>query len=560
MRLEADVGIPMQDGVTLRGDLYRPKGAGRFPALIAWSSYTKELHTAGVPMPFNEIGAVGYFVRRGYCHLTVNARGTGKSGGEQSAMLSPQEQADAAETIRWAANQPWCDGNVGMIGMSYFAIIQYLAAAQQTPFLKAIFPYQALTDVYRHAIHKGGTLHSQFLAGYTAFHGSTQWLSIPPAVRNAAGYFIDRPWSRFLFPRVFPRALPLLIRFFRPSRAALEHYVRFAFDEPFDGAVYRERSPASVFDRIQIPVCIGSNWGSVGLHLMGAFDAWHRLQAPKRLFIGPPEAVWPWKSYQREVLAWYDTHLKGLNTGYESVAPVRYWLQGANEWRSATGWPVPGAAVRKFFLQGQSQNGNGHALSAMPASEDTASFLAIPAKMTYPRHLDRSYAQRLTYATAPFEEDTDIVGPVHVHLRISSTALDTFVIARLSDSAPNGRLTKLCFGWLELSHRKVDAARSTPTEIVHDSTAPEPLTPGKPVAVDFSLTPTANRFRRGHRMVLEIASRADLLKATFREQFVFFLWDGPPYPARNVIHHGGEDASHVAVHVMGAGDGNVAGY
>jgi uncharacterized protein len=205
VQLDADVIIPLPDGATLCGDLYRPKTAGRFPVLIAWSSYTKELHTAGVPMPFNEIGVVGYFVRRGYCHLTINARGTGKSSGEMLCPLTEQEHTDLGEAIRWAAHQPWCDGNVGMIGMSYFGVVQYFAAAQQTGHLKAIFPYQAFTDAYRHAIYKGGALHSQFLAAYTAFHGSTQDVSLRPLSRHLVGCEPD-PAREPLSPRPLHRA------------------------------------------------------------------------------------------------------------------------------------------------------------------------------------------------------------------------------------------------------------------------------------------------------------------------------------------------------------------
>jgi putative CocE/NonD family hydrolase len=145
-----DIPIPLPDGTILRGDLYRPEGAQAFPLLLAWGGYTKELQNTGLPLPINEVGQVKFFVKRGYCHLTANARGTGKSGGKRLLPFHESEPKDVADAIEWAATQPWCDGNVGMIGMSYFAAIQYLAAAQQPPHLKAIFPYLGFTDMYRH--------------------------------------------------------------------------------------------------------------------------------------------------------------------------------------------------------------------------------------------------------------------------------------------------------------------------------------------------------------------------------------------------------------------------
>src|SRR5437868_12191402 len=121
---EPDCAIPLPDGTVLRGDLYRPKADGTFPVLLAWSPYTKELQNTGLPLPINEVGVTTYIVSRGYCHLIVNARGTGKSDGERVESFSPSEQKDVADVIEWAACQPWCDGNVGMIGMSYFTVIQ----------------------------------------------------------------------------------------------------------------------------------------------------------------------------------------------------------------------------------------------------------------------------------------------------------------------------------------------------------------------------------------------------------------------------------------------------
>jgi uncharacterized protein len=553
MQLETDISIPLQDGTALKGDLYRPRSQEKFPVLLAWSSYTKELHTAGVPMPFNEIGVVGYFVPRGYCHLTVNARGTGKSQGAQQPFFSLQEQQDVAETIEWAASQAWCDGNVGMVGMSYFAVIQYLAAAQRPSSLKAIFPYQALTDLYRHAVHKGGALHSQFMAGYTAFHGSTQWLSVPASLRNLLSYVIDRKWSRFMFPRVFPRMLPVLIRFFRPRRQAIQDYVKFVFDHPYDGPFYRERSPSSFLEEIDVPVCIGSNWGSIGLHLPGAFDAWHRLRSPKKLFIGPPEAVWPWKSYQQELLAWYDFHLKGMRNGYDGLPPVRYWLQGAGVWKEASDWPIPGATKKRFHLHASADSSGTCCLkSEAPAECSKSSFLAVPRKMIYPRQLDRCESQCLSYLSDPFVEETEIAGPVKLHLTVSSTALDAFLLARVSDLSPEGKIRKLAFGWLQLSHRKIDCSRTTPSEIVHDSGRPQALVPGEPVSVEFTLNPIANLFKKGHKLLLEIGSSADRLGTGFLEHAVFFLWDSPPYPARNTIFHGITTPSYLELDICAA--------
>lgn len=153
----------------------------------------------------------------------------------------------------------------------------------------------------------------------------------------------------------------------------------------------------------------------------------------------------------------------------------------------------------------------------------------------------------LSFATEPFAEDTEMVGPITLSARLSSTAIDTYLSARLSDLAPDGERRSLSFGYQRAAIRKIDEARSTPTEIVHEGDALEPLTPGEPVTVVLSLTVSANLFRRGHRLLLEIGSRTDLIGSSFAEGFVYFDVDSPPYPARNTLYAGEDSYLEVAI-------------
>ncbi|MFL5652685.1 MAG: CocE/NonD family hydrolase [Ktedonobacteraceae bacterium] len=549
LRFEPDVPIPLPDGTILRGDLYRPDAGGTFPLLLAWSGYTKELQNTGLPLPINEIGQVSYIVSRGYCHLTVNARGTGKSEGKHAVHFCPGEQKDVADTIEWTATQPWCNGQVGMVGMSYFAAIQYLAAAQQPPHLKAIFPYLGFTDLYRHFAYHGGAFHSGFFAPYYTFVGSTQKISVPPRVRHLASYLLNRNWIQQRITGFFFKNEEKMPQQMHPEESWMRDFARLAFDEPHDGSFYWEKSAWPLLDRIQVPVCIGTNWANPGIHMQGAFQAWHGIHAPKKLFIGPPDPRWPWACYQDELLAWYDYYLKGIDTGVNEQPAVRYWLQGANCWRSASDWPIPGAITQRLYLAGRSEkNLDAHILQVdVPAEPTALSFVAIPRGMLYPKELEKYEAQVLIYLTEPWKEETEMVGPVQLHLTLSSSALDTHVIARLSDVSPQGKVRLLSFGWLQASHRRVDQERSRPDEIIHEHSMPEALTPHVPVSLVFSLTPTANLFKRGHRLRLEIASRPDLLKATVFDGFIYFPYEAPPYPARNTVFHGGIAASYLEI-------------
>jgi uncharacterized protein len=135
-----DVAVPMRDGVTLLADVHRPAEPGRYPVLVAASPYPRQIQNLGAPAGFIEAGATDFFVPRGYVHVIANCRGTGGSGGT-FGFFDSQERRDMYDLVEWAAQQPWSDGNVGMIGISYFAGTQMEAAVERPPHLKAIIAH-----------------------------------------------------------------------------------------------------------------------------------------------------------------------------------------------------------------------------------------------------------------------------------------------------------------------------------------------------------------------------------------------------------------------------------
>jgi putative CocE/NonD family hydrolase len=149
-----DLAISMRDGTKLFADLFQPEAEGRFPSLLSVSCYPRQIQDLGVPLGMVEAGASDFFVPRGYVHLIVNLRWTGGSEGAWT-FQDQQERDDLFDLIEWAAAQPWCDGNVGMLGISYFAMTQLAAAVAQPPHLKAIFPLAVTDDPYDAAWHNG---------------------------------------------------------------------------------------------------------------------------------------------------------------------------------------------------------------------------------------------------------------------------------------------------------------------------------------------------------------------------------------------------------------------
>jgi uncharacterized protein len=238
VREEADVAVPMPDGTVLRADVFRPEEPGRYPALVSWSAYARFIQTSGAPAFNNEAGVIGFTVSRGYAHVLVSARGVSGSGGTFDPWLTPQEQQDMADAIGWVAEQPWCDGIVGMMGISYFSMSQLLAAARKPPALTAIHPYDFSTDAYRHIFCHGGLFNADFDGLYVGVNGGGKTLkrTPPPSVPNVLSHLLDRERVGEAFDRVFPRVMGRMVRDSKPMEEAVRAYARIAADQPYGGA------------------------------------------------------------------------------------------------------------------------------------------------------------------------------------------------------------------------------------------------------------------------------------------------------------------------------------
>ena len=183
IKTEKEVDVPMRDGVRLSVNIYRPDAKGKFPALLAMGGYGKELQELLIPpQPLNkspiwdgniEAGDTPDIVPRGYAHVIADVRGIGKSGGEYPGMWSQQEGMDGHDIVEWIAKQPWCDGNVGMIGYSYYGGIQLKVAIQQPPHLKSIFVSHVGADFYRDFSYVGGVLTLFWYGLWDGRHGTS---------------------------------------------------------------------------------------------------------------------------------------------------------------------------------------------------------------------------------------------------------------------------------------------------------------------------------------------------------------------------------------------------
>ena len=191
--MERGIRVKMKDGVELQADIFRPRSEGKFPAILGYHPYDPDGQWAPImPRAFSsvsmrqvdqekgngplEAGDPSFYVRRGYAHVIANIRGSGPSDGYYPFLAAPEAE-DGCELIEWIARQPWCDGNVGMFGVSYFGRIQQFIASLRPPSLKCIFAPWASTDQYRDALYHGGILAQNWAVAWTGAMSNIRYRS-----------------------------------------------------------------------------------------------------------------------------------------------------------------------------------------------------------------------------------------------------------------------------------------------------------------------------------------------------------------------------------------------
>jgi putative CocE/NonD family hydrolase len=527
MIAERDTQIAMRDGTRLMIDVYRPDGPGPFPALYAAALHNKDMQGPDIadvlpPQPANaplwfgpiEAGDTRRFIANGYVHVIAQPRGSAKSEGHYG-----HEDTDHYDTIDWISNQPWCNGKVGMVGISGYAGEQWRAAAQGHPALKAIFPYDACSawggmfgfrDFY-----PGGVLHTfpYLLDVFSTVHESRDRPGELPAAEEE---LFRRAMANPDF-KMYMNLYNILTQ--KGQRTFIMYRSMVAPWEP-DGTVEKSEE---TYKKIKIPFYTGSGAYAYTykLHWLGAQHYFQNVKAPRKLvFTGPAHLERPFHQLHDEILRWYDYWLKGVDTGIMAEPPVRYWLMGANEWRTGADWPLPETEWVKFYL------GDWEKLMPVPprpaketgaAAKEPDVFTQMPLKKT-------TKVEGMRYLSEPLAQDLTVVGPISLTLFATIDKKDTNWIVVLKDVGPdvsvvtaregertvsaNLRERELTRGWLKASYRALDEKRSTPWAPFHKLTraAVELVPTGEIVEYRIQILATANTFKVGHRICLEITS------------------------------------------------------
>jgi predicted acyl esterase len=504
---EQNVRIRMSDGITLDATVFRPDAEGRFPAILGFFPY--DMHMQSAPIGVDSFSSVvfrhpnqekanasiesgdpNFYVRRGYCHILVNIRGTGESEGKY-AHLGARERRDGYETVEWIAEQDWCDGNVGMFGVSYFAFIQQHVASECPPHLKCIFGPWAATSMYHDGAYHGGILNFRFWKNWSASE-----LSKP-----RCECWCKENWDQEKFEAAIGEKLndpeiaaePELVNALKNPDEGVNPILVDIVLNPYFNEYWEDRRVN--FENIKIPAYIGCDWGHLGLHLPGCFRSWEKLKGPKKLLLAPPAYLdRPLYQLANESLRWFDYWLKGIDNGIMDEPPVRYWTNGMNSFRETSDWPLPETKWTEFYLH-EKWLMDEHEYRV---NEGCSSLEDSPFKR-----------DKLQFFTPVFVEDTAVVGPSSLTLYASATEDDALFFASLWDVDAEGNTKILTRGWLRASHRELVSEESAPWKPVHPHLKAEKLVPNEIYRFDIEILPTGTLFPAGHKIMLQISCTDD---------------------------------------------------
>jgi len=474
------------------------------------------------------------------------------------------DEWDHYDTIEWITQQPWCDGNIGMVGISAFAAEQWKAAAQGHPALKAIFPFDAGgcyggLEGFRDQ-HPGWVIQTMpyHIGLFNSIHGGIGTPpELPPPVEAAWQAAIKNP-DYMMYVNLYN------ILTMRGQRDPGMFYpLLFPFEQP--GTIERTEEN---FKKIKIPFVTGAFEGAYTykMHWQGAQNFFYGIDQPhKHLFATPPaHAERPLHEWHDEILRWYDHWLKGIDNGVEDDPAVKMWIMGENKWRTFDGWPVPETQWTKYYLHSwEKLSTKGHLPAAHTyINEPPDAFVQMPPTQT-------NTIERLRYMTEPLAEDVLIAGPISLTFWASLDEEDTNWIVTLKDVGPDVSVQsarpgerevpanlperELTRGWLKASQRQLDPERSKPWKPWH-VLSPEtirPVVPGEINEYQVELLSTANLFKEGHRICLEIAS-LDLAEGVAGETYAEYI-PNHVCSSKTVLHkvfHNSEYPSHLLLPVI----------
>jgi len=514
MIIDHDVIVQMRDGIGMYVDVYRPEQQGQFPVLVAWSPYGKHC-----PMTYDYFPTCGvkddwvseytafegpdplYWVPNDFVVINVDARGSWYSPGDLT-YWNKEEAKDCHDLIEWAGVQPWSNGKVGMTGVSYLAVIQWLAAETRPPHLAAINPWEGFSDNYREFAIHGGIPDSWFIPF---------WQSVSAATTTRA-----------------------------------EDVVAMCRQHPYFDSYWATKN--ADLGQIEVPAYIVASWSDHGLHTRGTIEGFRQINSKHKWLEIHGRKKWEYY-YQPSSLErqrkFFDHFLKGVDTGVTDWSPV--WLEVrerfyVGEFQHENEWPPARTRYQKLYL-------NAKTATLQPVAVDDASTAQYQADDITDK------TQRGTFDFR-FADQTDVIGYMKLLLWVQAEGaddMDLFVAIQKLDA--NGDIVGFPFlkefengpvalGWLRVSHRELDETRSTPELPVHKHERSLKLQRGEIVPVEIEIWPSGTRFGEGETLRL-VVQGSDIYE--YDERLVANRHRQLVNKGSHIIHTGGRYDSHLLI-------------
>lgn len=521
--IERNVKVRMPDDTPLSANIFLPSRPGAYPVVMAFTAYDKnkgpDLYPKLLRHSLSEEFDLGkfsvspwaswegpdpaYWVPNGYAVVLIDSRGYASSKGSPST-LSQQDRDDFYHAIEWVAEQDWSNGNVGLTGVSYLAISQWVAASGNPPGLKAIIPWEGQTDSYREVLYHGGIPETTF----TSF-----WIR---KVRSGANGNPLPPPTIFKFAHRRPELMRRVQQ--RPA-------TRSGVDLP----------------SIKVPALIAATWSDQGLHSRGSFEGFKQIASEQKWLFTHGRQKWE-VYYSEEGLSYqkdfFDHFLKEQNNGFNERPAVRLEVRESRDEyrvRYVDDWPIPDTEYVELYLD--SDNGK---LSTSPGTEK--------------RNLSYDPLTETATFSIQFNEDTELSGNMKLKLWVATSEgddMDLFVAVDKLDREGNkvdffakmGYLKgPVSLGWLRVSQRALDKEKSTPWQPVLSHAEAQPIKINDVVPVEIEILPSSTLFRAGETLVLSVQGR----------DFFEHPSLGHGYPVNqglHSIHTGGPYDSHLLIPV-----------
>jgi putative CocE/NonD family hydrolase len=488
IRITEHIWIPLSDGTRLGARLFLPEDDAKAPAILEYIPYRKRDGTRGRDEPMH-----GFFAENGYAAIRVDMRGTGESDGHMADEYLKQEQDDALEVIAWIAAQPWCDGNVGMMGKSWGGFNGLQVASRRPPALKAIITAYSTDNRYTDDIHYMGGL---------LLNDNLWWGTIMLAYQSRPldPEIVGEGWREAWLKRV--ENLP-----FFPA-LWLEHQ---RYDD-----YWKHGSVCEDFSDIEVPVLAIGGWADSYTNAVPRLL--EGLKTPRKAIIGPWGHIYPQDGvpgpaigFLQEAVRWWDHWLKGKDTGVmnepdlrayinDSVAPTGTRTDAPGRWVGEANWPSASIAPKLFQLGGDHGLHTGSAPAGMlticsPQSHGKAGgeWMGTGCVGEHPTDQRLDDGSALVFDSLVQTESFDVLGAPVLKLRLASDEPVAQVSVRLSDVRPDGTVTRVSYQVLNLTHRDS-----------HEQ--PEALVPGQFYDVTVKLNDCGHRVAAGHSIRIAIGT------------------------------------------------------